>query len=189
MRSNALLRKLVFLLLVGVFATTATGSALASPFVYRPITLSRSEWSLDLGLGLGHNDNPDLTGFGLNLEMAAGLTSFLQLGIRTGFRLNDDGRAVRADEYGRTFETETYGTGHRSVANPEISLRWALVHSTAELALEGRLYLPVEDGTNAGIMVALPIALHLGSSVRVDTGLYVPIIFNDPTTTVISFPL
>src|SRR5688572_7664538 len=95
-------------------------AAEAASFVSRPLTLSRSDFALDLGLGLHHvrSSPEDITGFGLNLEMKIGLTSFLQLGARTGFRIGRDGRFTQADEFGRMFETETYGTGHDSVANP-----------------------------------------------------------------------
>jgi hypothetical protein len=165
------------------------GVAEAAPFVHRPLTLSRSEWALDFGLGLHHvRANPDLNGFGLNFEVGVGLTSFLQLGVRTGVRIGAEGRATQADSFGRTFETETYGTAHSTVANPEIALRWALVHSTAELGIEGRVYLPTEDGSDVGIMLGVPVAIHIGGGARLDTGLYVPIIFSDPTTTLVSIP-
>lgn len=98
-----------------------------------------------------------------------------------------DPRITQADRYGRTFETETYDTGGDTVANPEISVRYAFVDSpTLDLALDGRVYLPI-DG-DVGMMVAMPLAFHLSPSVRFDTGIYVPIIFSDPTQSVISFP-
>jgi hypothetical protein len=165
------------------------GVAEAAPFVNRPLTLSRSDFALDLGLGMHHLRTPDVTGFGINLELQVGLTSFLQLGVRSGLRISRDGRATQADSFGRMFETETYDVGGDTMANPEISLRWALVHTAVELGLEGRLYLPVEDGTDVGIMVAVPLILHVGGSARLDTGLYVPIIFSDPTRTTVSIPL
>src|SRR5438046_385378 len=102
-------------------ASLLCSRANASSWVYRPMTLPRSDFSLDAGLGLGHRPGPDdTTGLGVNLEMAAGLTSFIQLGVRTGLRLGHDGRATQADSYGRMFETETYGTGGDPVANPEV---------------------------------------------------------------------
>ena len=180
-------RRVLLVTTMAALLAGATGTAQATPFVYRPITLPRSDWALDFGLGLGHV--PDVTGFGMNLELKGGLTSFLQLGIRTGFRFGRDGRAVQADDYGRMFDTETYGTDHETLANPELSLRWALIHSAAELALEGRVYIPVEDGTRLGVMVALPLALHVGGVARFDTGMYVPILFYDHTHVEVSFPL
>lgn len=137
----------VLLVTMSAVAVGYSGEADAASFVTRPMTLSRSEWSLDLGLGIGHFPAPGTTGLGLNLEMKAGLTSFVQLGIRTGFGIGRDGRATRADSYGRMFETETYGVGGDTVANPEISLRWALVHSAAELGLEARISCRPTAGT------------------------------------------
>lgn len=177
-----------------VLAAATGGSAreaTAAPFVNRPMTLSRSDWALDLGLGIGHLDLPggDVTGLGLNLGVATGLTSFIQLGLRTGFRFGSDGRITNADRYGRTHETEHYGVGASTMANPEVSLKWALVDtSVVHLGVDGRLYLPIEDGTRVGIMVAVPVGLHLGNVARLDTGIYIPMIFYDDVQTVISFP-
>jgi hypothetical protein len=163
----------------------------AAPFVNRPLTLSRSDWALDMGLGIHHIPLPDpaddVTGFGFNFEVKGGLTSFLQLGLRTGVRIGNKGRATQADYFGRTFETETYGTGGKTVANPEISLTWALIHTAVELGLEGRLYLPLDGPT--GIMVAVPVNIHLGSSARLDTGIFVPIILRDDPDTTVSIPI
>jgi hypothetical protein len=188
---RAHLRVLFVTMLVGVVGWG--GVAEAAPFVHRPLTLARSDWSLDLGLGLHHiRTGPpenDFTGFGLNLEAMVGITSFLQLGLRTGIRLDRDGRRSQADEFGRMFDFETYGTDGETVANPEIALTWALVHTAVELGLQARLYLPTEDNTDVGIMLAVPVNIHLGDAARLDTGLYVPIIFTDPeTTTLVSLP-
>src|SRR3954449_13056542 len=91
-----------------------SGGAEGAPFVSRPLALSRSDWSLDLGLGLHHirfaNTENDYTGFGMNLEAAVGITSFVQLGLRTGVRFGNEGKASQADEFGRMFDFQTYGT-------------------------------------------------------------------------------
>jgi hypothetical protein len=178
--------------IVGLWASAARADA---PWIYRSIVLPRGEVAVDLGLGLGHQpdglaDNGSVTGFGLNLALSAGITHELELGVRTGFRLDDGGQATRADGYGRPFDTETFGVNNDTVANPEIHLRWAVARgSSAELGLEWRAYLPIENGSSFGMMFALPIALRAGS-LRLDTGLYVPIIFTSPnTTTVVSVPL
>lgn len=166
--------------------------AMAAPFVNRPMTLSRSDWALDFGLGIGHRETPttDDTGLGLNLEIAAGLTSFIQLGIRTGFRFGSDGRATGADWYGRTHETEHHNVGAETVANPEISLKWAIVDtSVAHLGVDTRLYLPIEDGTRVGVMFGVPVGIHIGGVALLNTGIYIPIMFTDPVRNVISFPL
>jgi hypothetical protein len=182
---------LVPLLLAATMA--ASPRAQAEPFVHRDQVLPTGVWAVDLGLGIGHADRPeplgDVTGLGFNLELKGGLAPRLQLGFRTGIRLGEEGKYTQADRYGRTFETETYGTDGDTVANPELSLRYAVVDSpTLDLALDGRVYLPIESGTKAGIMLALPVAFHLSPSVRFDTGIYVPILFYDPVQSVISFP-
>lgn len=171
----------------------AAGSrAQAAPeWIFRRLTLPRGDVALDLGLGLGHEPaGPDrsTTGFGMNLEMAFGVTHELELGLRTGTRIGTDGEATQADRYGRTFDTETYGTGHDAVANPELRMTWAVAQgSMVHLGLEGRVYLPIENGTRVGLMFAVPLRLRLGA-VRVDTGVYVPLLFYDPTWDTISFP-
>ena len=164
----------------------------ASQWVFRGLTLPRGDVALGFGLGLGHEPidaNRSITGFGMNLEIAFGVTHELELGLRTGFGLGDDGDATRADRYGRPFETETYGTGTDRVANPELRMTWAVAQgSTVQLGLEGRVYLPIERNTRVGVMFALPLRLRLGAA-RIDTGVYVPILFYDPTRSAISFPL
>jgi hypothetical protein len=106
-----------------------------------------------------------------------------------GFRMDNGGRNTQADYFARPFETETYGTNNDGVSNPELKLRWSVARSyAAELGLELRFYLPIEAGSRFGFMFGLPIALRAGP-VRFDTGLYVPILFYDPTRTIVSIPL
>jgi hypothetical protein len=165
----------------------------AAEFVYRGITLPRGDVALDLGLGFGHapigNTDRSWNGFGMNLEISGGLTHELELGLRTGFRFDTDGQVTKADQYGRTYDTETFGTGGDRVANPELRLRWSVARgSVAQIALETRVYMPFERGTHFGFMFAVPLVLRL-DRVRIDTGLYVPIIFDDPRYSAISIPI
>jgi hypothetical protein len=174
-------------------AAPARPARAAAEFVYRGITLPRGDVALDLGLGFGHaprGPNSNFNGFGMNLEIAGGITHDLELGLRTGFRFDDDGQATQADRYGRTYDTETFGIGTDRMANPELRLRWSVARgSIVQLGLETRAYLPFEAGTRFGFMIAVPFVLHTGR-LRVDTGLYVPIIFTDPkTTTAVSIPI
>jgi len=171
----------------------AAGSrAQAAPeWIFRRLTLPRGDVALDLGLGLGHEPidaNRSTTGLGMNLEIAFGVTHDLELGFRTGTRIGGDGEATQADRYGRTFDTETYGTGGDALANPELRMTWAVAQgSMVHLGLEGRVYLPIEQNTRVGLMFAAPLRLRLGA-VRIDTGVYVPILFYDPTQDTVSFP-
>jgi hypothetical protein len=163
-------------------------AAAAPPWVARGLVQPRGVWAFDVGLGVGHQ--PDVTGPGLNAEVAVGVTHALELGFREGFRLNGEGQATRADQYGRLFDTETYGTGADAIANPELRLRASIARGDAvEVGLEARAYLPVENGTRAGVMVGLPVALHLGGAARIDTGVFVPILFYDPARTIVSIPV
>jgi hypothetical protein len=164
----------------------------AAPFVDRDLVLPHGEVALDLGLGVGHlgGDVPgSRTGFGLNLEITGGIGPGVEIGLRTGIRLDDAGRRSQADGYGRPFNTETYGTEGDRVADPELHVRWSAARGAhAELGLQLDAYLPTENGSRFGVMFALPIALHV-AALRIDTGIYVPVLFYDPTVTVISVPL
>ena len=182
--------------LVGTLAlVAATAGAVdaqaAPPWVDRSITLPRHDWAFDFGLGIRHLDAPNSpTGAGLNLEGAVGITRRLEIGLRTGFRFGNDGRTTQADEYGRLFDRQTFGTNQGVVANPEFRIRGALVGGeVVEVGLEGRAILPFEDGSRFGIGFGLPLAFHLGRVVRLDTGVYVPVVLYDPTWMAVSVPL
>jgi hypothetical protein len=180
----------VTIVTLALFGTQAR----AAEFIHRPVVLPRSVWALDLGLGIGHLNNPDpvpdTTGFGFNLELRGGITDAIELGFRTGIRVDNKGRATLADTFGRTFDTETYHTGTDTFANPELAVRVALYRGDeAGVALEGRVYIPV-DGGPAGFLLGVPVHLHLGESARLDSGVYVPIIFTKPdVTAIVSIPV
>jgi hypothetical protein len=182
-------RALLAALLLSIAA--APSAQAAAPWVYRGIVLPRRDVALDLGFGIGHLPAPVGTGFGLNLELAGGVAHNFEIGFRTGFRLDNAGETTKADSFGRPFDTETYGTNNDRVANPEIRLRWSLARgAAAELGIETRFYLPIENGSRFGFMVGLPIRLRVGGILRLDTGLYVPVIFTEPsTTTIVSVPV
>jgi hypothetical protein len=160
-------------------ATLASEAHAAPPWVDRHLTLPGGDWAFDFGLGLGHVAYDDDTGVGINAEVAVGLTSRIELGVRTGLRFGDGlDRSIQADGYGRLFDRQTFDTGFDTVANPEIRVRGAIVRdSVAEVALEGRVVLPFADGTGAGFLFGVPLAFHLGDQVRLDTGAFVPVMF------------
>lgn len=160
------------------------------------MTLHRLVFAGDVGLGIGHlrfRRGPlgDLTttGLGMNLEGALGVTERLELGLRTGLRFGNDGRATQADSYGRTLWTETWGVGNQTVANPEFRIRWvAYSGSVAEVGLDGRIFMPVETNTRFGVMFGVPLAFHVADFMRIDTGAYVPIVFYDSTFNGLTIP-
>jgi hypothetical protein len=176
--------------LIFAISTWSLAARAEAPWVWRGLVVPHGQVAVDIGGGLGHLADPDgRTGFGLNLELKAGVGPGLELGVRTGIRVDAAGRATQADQYGRPFDTETYGTNGDTVANPELHLKWAVARGRAvELGVELAAYLPIEDGSRFGMMFALPLVLH-SSSVRVDTGLYVPILFYDHTWSAVSVPI
>lgn len=171
---------------------TLAASADAAPtYVTRPITLPKHVFAADLGLGLGHvSTRPrDFTGAGINLDGAFAVTERVELGLRAGLRMGDEGKVTQADTYGRTLWTETYGTRFDTFANPEVRVRWAAyAGDVVEVGLDGRVILPVEEDSRAGVMFGVPLAFHIGRSARIDTGPYVTTLFYDRTAWVFSLP-
>jgi hypothetical protein len=192
--SNSWKMRLVMAAAAAVAWSTGLAAAhAAGSWQWRGIVRPNGEVAVDFGLGLGREPSPTgtVTGFGMNLEISGGLGRQLELGLRTGVRMGPDGRYTLADRYGRPFDTETYGSpGTDTFANPELRLRGALVSGgAAELALEGRVYLPVENGSKFGFMLALPILLRV-AIVRIDTGLFVSDVLYEPSSlVVVSIPV
>jgi hypothetical protein len=185
------MRRALVALVALVFFLAAAPAQAAEPWVDRAITLPRLVFAGDAGIGLGHfhAGNQDFFGPGINLEGAIGITNSIELGLRTGLRLGDDGQRVGADYYGRTFFLDTWGVGGDAVANPEFHIRWAAYQGrVVEVGLDGRAYLPIETGTEPGLMFGVPLAFHIGSSVRIDTGAYLPLLFYNHTFVVLSVP-
>jgi len=169
------------LVAVSVLAFAPPADA-APPWVDRHIVLPRHNFAFDAGLGIGHVEGFDesVNGVGINLEGAFGITERLELGFRTGLRFGNEGRFTGADFYGRLWDTDTYNVGTDTVANPEARLRYGLLgNDVVELGLEARFWLPVADNTGFGVAPGVPIMFHFGDVARLDTGLLVPIIFDD----------
>jgi hypothetical protein len=201
-RLVALRRAGLGLLVVACLAGFAGEARAAPPWVERHLTLPGGDWAFDVGLGIAHvSPRPrDITGVGINLEMAVGLVDRLELGVRTGLRLGDDAsRGVEADRYGRLFDRQYFDGADGVLANPEVRVRGALVRDEVfELALEGRIIVPVE-GNDAGALFGVPLMFHIGHRVRLDTGAYVPVVFGNnrppnapdyvPTTVDVALPI
>src|SRR6478672_3737737 len=118
------MKSLAFVVGASVVTMLLSSARLAraeAPWVERAITLPKHDWAFNFGLGVGHV--PGSLAPGINIEGAYAVSHGLELGLRTGLRFGPDARAVRADVYGRPFDTETYGTGGEAVANPEFHIR------------------------------------------------------------------
>ena len=165
---------------VTALGLTSSRARAAPPWVDRHLTLPAGTWAFDLGLGVAHVPGPpDEASVGVNLEAAVGVTDRIELGVRTGLRFGDPGdRAIEPDNYGRLFDREYVGGRDDVLANPELRVRGALLRGpVVDLALEGRLFVPIE-GNQAAVEFGVPVALHLGDSVRLDTGVYVPMLLD-----------
>jgi hypothetical protein len=178
--------RLALLASVPLYVSLVASTALAAdPWVDRPDTLPRGDFAFDVGLGVVHNGfpNPSLNGAGTNLEFGVGIAHRLELGVRTGIGFGDDGQALRADVAGRLFDRQTFDTGTQLFSNPEVRLRGAVYRGdVAEVALEGRVVVPFADGTRLGAMFGVPLAFHVAGRLRIDTGVFIPVIFDDQTT-------
>lgn len=184
-------RTLAAALFLSTLAASESDAQAAERWIDRPMTLHRMVFAGDAGLGIGHLSvpGPDYTGVGMNLEGSFGITERLEVGLRTGVRMGRDGELTQADRYGRTLWTETYGGGADTFANPEARIRWvAYSGSIAEVGLDGRMYLPFEDGTRIGMMFGVPLAFHVSDLLRIDTGAYTPVLFYNPAFWGISIP-
>jgi hypothetical protein len=172
----------------------SAGAAAAPPWVDRRMTPLSGQWNFDVGVGVDHTpDDNGTVSSGMNLEMAVGLTDRVELGVRTGIRFGDatNVSGIKPDRYGRLFDRQYFDGGDGVVANPELRVRWAFLSgSVGEVGLEGRFIAPLENNTYAGLSPGLPVALHLGERVRLDTGVFMPIVTNPQATTVgLSVPL
>ncbi len=162
----------------------ASRAAAAPQWVDRGLTMRQLGIAFDLGLGVATNEGaaPAATaGPGLNLDGAIGILDNLELGVRFGMRLGDGAENAQADQQGRLFDYETYGTGNDLFANPEVRLTGRLLDLSAfELGLEGRFTLPFERNTRFSFMPGVPMRVHLARIIRIDTGVYVPVVLHEP---------
>ena len=101
------------------------------------------------------------------------------------------GAARKPTSTGRLFDYPTFGTNHDDFANlpsSAFAARFCALQSS-EIGAEERLFLPAEHGSEAGIMFGVPFLFHLGHIARIDTGVYVPVLFYNPVDAYISLPI
>jgi hypothetical protein len=111
-------------------------------------------------------------GSGLSLEEAVGLGHGLEIGARFGLRTDEAARGLRADGVARGFDTQTFGTGQSTVANPELRLRLrALRWSWGEAGFEDRIVLPIKPDPAVTEVLSAWISIHRWHRVRVDAAM------------------
>lgn len=162
------------------------------PWVERRLTLKSNPigGSVDAGLGFGHFETPagrgssNYNGLGFNAEGVLGIINRIDIGLRLAVRVNDDSSIAQADSYARTYDSNTFYpfvAGARPFANPELRVRGKLLDvGVFELGVEGRTIFPVGDpDTRASVVVGVPMAVHVRSLLRIDTGVYTVFSFYD----------
>jgi hypothetical protein len=150
-------------------------------WVDRGLTLHQFGLAMEAGLGIAHSAQGGFSGGGVNLDGAFGILDNLEVGLRFGLRVGDaDAKYLQADQYARLYDLETFGAGASLFANPELRLLGRVLDlSFLELGAEGRVIFPFANGTEFSFTLGAPVRLHLGRIVRIDTGLYVPVVFFD----------
>ncbi len=178
------MRRRILAAALAVIAARAPTAQAAGPWAARPDTLPKGVFAFDVGLGGVHapaTDTTSITGFGVNLEATFGVTSRLQLGLRTGIRAGLDGRVTGADAYGRLYDSINFGTRSSPIANPEFAITGNVSRGEhVEVALQGRVFLPAETNSSAGLVFGVPVRFRVGQVARIDTGGFVPLIFSNP---------
>ena len=165
-------RTLAPLLFTSATFLSATASADAPKWVDRHVVPNADvAGSVDLGFGLGSRAyygpvNDRYTGVGFNFEGAISFARRVEIGLRTGLRAPNEGKYAQADSYARPFDGNTFydwTNGQDTFANPEVRVRVKVVETRVfELALEGRGYLPVADGTRYSTLFSVPMQIHSG---------------------------
>lgn len=188
------MRKLLALALASSGIALAPGAAAAEPWVDQPLTLPPLHFSADAGIGFAQAEtfgvdptNPtgplisegNKVGWGSNLEAHVGLPFIGELGMRVGYRFDDAGIQGGADHFARLFDPIVNEPGGDSFTNPEIDLRGTLLPlDVFELGLETRVIVPTANGSDFALTPGVPMRVHLPGFLRVDTGVWLPLLFN-----------
>jgi hypothetical protein len=151
----------------------------APEWVDRGLTMRQFGVAIDAGIGIAHNAAGDFSGGGVSLDGAFGILDNLEVGLRFGLRVGDvDAKSLQADQYGRLFDLQSYGAGNSLFATPELRITGRVLDlSVVELGVEGRIYFPFATGTFFSFMFGAPVRLHISRILRIDTGVYVPVVF------------
>ena len=202
-------RAFAILTIGGVGVTLAQRAGADEPFVDRALTLPPLHFSADAAIGFGQGPaatpfdvqgpapSPSETGvklgWGSNLEAAVGLPLLGEVGVRVGVRFGQDGIqagwGLGADHFARLFDPVVEEAGGDTVTNPEIRLRGTWLNlKIVELGFETRFVIPTSTGSDFELVPGVPVRIHLPSFVRIDTGVWLPVIFNSDASFTIDIP-
>jgi hypothetical protein len=159
-------------------------------------------FSADAGIGVAQYEkfttdpmgNPvsqgNRAGGGTNLEGAIGIPFIGELGVRLGYRFDENGSHGQADHFARLFDPIVSNPGLDSFANPEIRLRSTVLPlEVVEVGLESRFVIPTASNSSFGLTAGLPVRIHIPHFLRIDTGPYLPMSFSSPLDYSVDVPV
>ena len=159
----------------GALAASATRDAAADKaFVDRPLTLPMLHFAADAGIGVGQYQD-------------------VQFGARVGYRFDDAGVnagwGLGADHFARLFDPVVLEPGGSQLSNPELRLRGSLVDlEVLQLGLETRAIIPTGAKSSFALAPGIPVRIHVPGFMRIDTGVFFPIVFTSDTGYTIDIP-
>ena len=123
-----------------------------------------------------------MTGTGLYLQLAYGITEHIEVLARDGVRFGTFGEYVRAEQYGRLYTTDgALPPGPGPVSNPDLVFLFRFVDlGWLEVGAEAEAGFPVETGTRFDNTVGVLTTLHYAPWVRFDTGAFVTLAYYSP---------
>lgn len=141
------------------------------------------QWGVAYGTSSIGRTFSDRSGFGLSMDVSAGLGRGFQLDAGTGVRLGDQ---VATDRYGRVWRDEVFQTGNRFVGNPWVKLRWAFLDGEQRVfraGVELLLQAPLAERTAWSVGVGVPLAVALPAArLRLESGVFAQFVLSDGST-------
>lgn len=141
------------------------------------------QWGVAYGTSSIARTFSDRSGFGLSMDMSAGLGRGFQLDAGTGVRFGD---LIAADRYGRVFRDEVFQTGNRFIGNPWVKLRWSFLDGEQRVfraGVELLVQAPLAERTAWSIAVGVPVAVALPvARLRLEGGVFAQFILSEGST-------
>ncbi len=201
MREITTVRIIPSLAAASALSLSAGLASAAPPLVERRQTVPAKEVDVDAALGVARFDlGPGTTGTGAggNFDIGIGLKQHLELGVSLGMRFGTDGKFSSADNYAKLADYRTFGADGNATFTPEVRLKSQVVDLSAfEFSLELRGGLSVGDSppqalgegtTRPSLRGGAPIALHVGSILRLDSGVFARVVFANQVRTGVLLP-
>ncbi|MBI5515891.1 MAG: hypothetical protein HY909_19070 [Deltaproteobacteria bacterium] len=176
----------------GALAQTPAPAVVSRPMVQRAgglaVLAASSVAASRVGGGRG------IAGVGLHLALTVGLGRGFEVDGGLGLRDPSDGARLAADRYARIDREDVYQVGNRTLGNPYLRARFALLDRPdvpVHVGLDALLVAPLAEQTALSLGVGAPVHLVLGARVRVESGLFLQVIPSDSSflRNVVNVPL